>query len=425
MNRLLFVSIVFTLLASAAFANSTESEVTEEPLVYGKHIWFKSAILGTTTSMNIYLPSSFDRASSEHTYPVIFANGGHGEEFFLTLSGVVKHLGELDRMPESIVVSLNDSGYYPDTYTNGMWSSRDKLASYGDPELYVRHLEEELFPHLRKHYRADDYRTIIGVSGSALFPLYSLTHHPELFDLHILTTSHDMIGMGFHPDKDIIDQLVDIIKSNSDTKTALYFGVADDDIDRGDFDRDGKYQKNIERLRKSLSNISASGFKSKVELFPNERHYDMYIKAMLSAFEFVFPEKRWAKKFRELIAQPGDALANIEKHYAILSEEYGIKVLPKADRWNSVNSLRTISRVLLQDDRIQDCLSVAKRWAELRPGDAQPYHRMAEAHIKASQFQLANESIDMALSLVKTDQAWLTESLQKLRKEINSKGGSD
>lgn len=421
MNKSLLFSIILLLSTSLVHAGQPAPEVTEEPLVYGKHIWFKSDILGTTTSMNIYLPSSFEKASREHTYPVIFANGGHGEEFFLTLSGVVKHLGELDRMPESIVVSLNHSGYYPDAYTNGMWGSRDKISAYGDPEVYVKHLQQELFPYLQKHYRASDYRALIGVSGSALFPLYSLTHIPELFDMYIFTTSHDMIGMRFDEEMDMVEHMVRTVESRPKLRTTLYFGVADDDVDRNDPERDEKYQRNLARLRQALRGITTPGFKSKVEIIPNERHYDVYIKAMLSAFEFEFPEKRWAKKFRELIAQQGDAMSNIEQHYRTLSKEYGFNVLPKADRWNSVNSLRTISRVLLQDDRIQESMSVAKRWAELRPKDASPYYRLAQAHEKAQRFQSAIEAIDMALSLVTTEQGRLTESLEAMRADITAK----
>lgn len=346
MNKLVLFFSVYIMCSWPISLQATELKVTKESLSYGHVLEIESKILGKTTSINVHLPINFDEVSPEHTYPVVFATGPHGEEFFLTLSGIVKHMNELDRMPESIVVSLNDGGYFPEVLTNAMWGARETIGPYGEPDKYVECLKKELFPYLKSQFRANDFRMIIGVSGSALFPLYSLTHHPDLFDYHIFTTSHDMFGMSFKPDTDMIDLMMQTPKQRPKVTTALYFGVADDDIDRDDPDRDLKYQQNVDKLSNTIAQLNLPNFKGKVEVIENERHYDVYIKAMLSAIDFMFPEKRWAKKYRELIAEPGDAMDNIENHYLALSKEYGFSILPKGDRWNSVNCLRVISRVM-------------------------------------------------------------------------------
>ena len=104
-----FISILFLLsnTVNLVFADPNPVKVSSSPLEFGKNLTFESIILNKSLSMNVYLPESFEASSDENRYPVIFANGSHGAEFFHTLTGVVKHLGELDRMPESIVVSLN------------------------------------------------------------------------------------------------------------------------------------------------------------------------------------------------------------------------------------------------------------------------------------------------------------------------------
>jgi hypothetical protein len=400
MKKWILLLSIFLHSGNGVNASTRDHEVTITPIEYAKKIDFSSEILGRKTEMNLYLPTSFSASSMEHTYPVIVANGSHGKEFFHTLTGVVKHLGELDRMPVSIVVSLNDSGYYPATFTNGMWG-RDKLEAYEDPELYVRFLQQELFPYLKQNYQAADYTMLIGVSGSALFPLYSLTHHPDLFDYHILTTSHDMIGMGFVEDMDIIEHIQQTFENRSDIGTSLYFGVADDDINRNTPQRDAKYQDNMQRLMEMLQRVGQEKLKSKVEVIENERHYDVYIKALLSAFEFQFPEHRWAKKYRELIALPGNAMDNIEKHYQTLSAEYGFTILPKGDRWNSVNCLRLVSRNLTRDKRLDEAAEVAYRWAELRPFSPQPYERLAQIYIEQYRHKEALNAINQAIGLAR------------------------
>lgn len=404
MKTRIWVGVAFVLMVFQLSA----IEVKTSSIYFAQELQFKSAILGQTTSMNIYLPQSFDQASDDHTYPVIFANGGHGSEFFLTLSGVVKHLGELDRMPESIVVSLNDSGFYPDVYTNGMWSSRDKISSYGDPEKYVKHLTDELFPYLAKHYRAADFRMIIGVSGSALFPLYSLTHHPDLFNYHILTTSMDMVGMGFTNGKNMAEHLSKVLIEKPLSKTAFYLGVADDDLLKKP-----EYTANLELFERVLSPFSPEQFKMKIEVIPNERHYDVYIKALLSAFDFLFPEKRWAQKYRELIALPGDALTNIEQHYQELSKEYGFRVLPKADRWNSVNSLRVISRVVLQDGRTDEAIRLAEQWSHYRPSSPEPLERLSQAYEAKTDLKNAIVHQTRAVQLAQKFEHFGLEDLQE------------
>jgi hypothetical protein len=49
-----------------------------------------------------------------------------------------------------------------------------------------------------------------------------------------------------------------------------------------------------------------------------------------------------------LVAQPGDALDNIDGYYQELSRAYGFAILPRADRWNNVNSLRFLIRHLIR-----------------------------------------------------------------------------
>lgn len=373
----LFLGLVATqfCLAQEAAAKPSLGLVSTTPLVYGEQLILHSKILGEEVSFNVYLPQSFREASEDHVYPLVFINDSHGEEFFLTVSGLVKHLGELDRMPESIVVSLNDGGHIPEIDTHGMWGSTSTIDAWGNPEKYRRHLQKEVFPYFEKNYRAADFRMMIGVSGSALFPLYALAEAPELFQATFLVASADMIGMGLDSESTFIDSIVNSIPKSPHRKTTLYLGTADSDVNK-----DEPYRNNLRELVNRLKPLENKKLDFKSEVFEDEDHYNALVKSLLSAFEMVFPREKWSARYRDLAALPGDALANIDSFYQELSREYGFQILPKANRWNSVNCLRFMTRHLQQKERVSEAISVAQRWVQYRPRSPQAFGKLAELY---------------------------------------------
>jgi predicted alpha/beta superfamily hydrolase len=371
--------LLFTLFAfwtSNANANTENNlpEFSSSPIEFATKVSFHSKILDSTESFNIFLPSAFHESSDEHTYPVIFANDYHGQRFFLTLSGVVKHLSDLDRIPESIVVSLNTGGHTPEIYKNGMWNGRNSnnIPSSGSSKKYIEHIQQELMPYLKKVYRASDYTMLIGVSGSSFFPFYALTHQPEIFNSYIFLAAHDVIGMGFKADETILDTLKRTF-STAKAKTHLYFAVADDDAYRNP-----RFTQQVQQFTDALGPLAKNGLHGKVDILPNERHYDAYVKMLLGALDMQFPEHEWAPKYRDLIALPGKAMENIDAYYQKLSDKYAVNVLPKGDRWNSVNCLRWVSGQLQRENRLEEAHEVAARWVEYRPNSQPAKDKLAE-----------------------------------------------
>ena len=384
-------------------ASPRSAVVESTPRILGQRVVFRSEILSTDVSMNIYLPDSFELSSAEHTYPVIFINGEHGNQFFSTLVGIVKHLGDRERIPESIVVSLNDMGETPDIYTNGMWG-RDKIEGSPDSQRSLRHLENEVIPYLEKHYRANDYRLIIGVSGSCLFPIYSFTEAPELFDSHILIAAADMMGMGYQPKKTFLDAFQAALQKTPTRAAKLYVGVADSDLEKRP-----DYQANLDAVATRFERFERVDVKT--EVVANADHYAVFIKSMLSALDQNFPKARWSSRYRDLVAQPGDALANLDQYYAELSRTYGFKILPRADRWNNVNCLRFIIRHLIREGRASEAVSVARRRIEYRPRSAASFSGLADALEADGRLDAAIEAQEKAIALATTASSEEAEDL--------------
>ncbi|MEQ8534989.1 MAG: hypothetical protein RIB86_24255, partial [Imperialibacter sp.] len=102
-----------------AHAQSNNNELAAKepaPLTFAQQYVLHSNILNEDRRVNIFLPESFYEVSAQHTYPVLLLLE---DEFFMMVSGVVKHLSAVERIPETIVVSLVDGPHIPKFYTNG------------------------------------------------------------------------------------------------------------------------------------------------------------------------------------------------------------------------------------------------------------------------------------------------------------------
>lgn len=409
---ILLFTFIFTGKAQQSHESSV-SKISSSPITYAEKITFHSKILDENRIMNIYVPESFHVASKDHTYPVVMISGSHGVKFFQMISGIIRHLSSVTRMPEAIVISFEEETHYaPNVYANGMWGSREKLEFDASPDKFVRHLKEELFPYLKNQYRAADYRVIVGVSGSSVFPLHTFAKEPDLFQAHITVATADMIGMGYQPNTTFIDAFEESFVKNPNRKAQFYLGVSENDISK-----DKPYIKNMEELKKRLSPFTTNNLSLKVEVIPNEDHYACIIKALLSSLEMIFPKEKWSPRFRDIIKQPGNALKNIDAFHQNLSTIYGFSILPKAERWNSVNSLRFIGKKLLDDGRIEESIQVFKRRIQYRPQSPWAYSSLSEALEKDNQLNAAFKTQQKATVLAKEyDTKYLSEYEEQLAK---------
>lgn len=419
-NFLFLFILIPRLLVSQTDSGSGLTALSSNPLEFGQRITFRSEILDQTRIMNIRIPESFYEASDDHVYPVLFIDGAHGDQFFSMVAGMVRHLSSVSRMPETIVISFHDDLIYaPHVYSNGMWGTREMLDYGADPEKFERHLRQELFPYLKEQFRAADYRIIMGVSGSSLFSLHSFAKMPGLFDAHMLFAAADMLGMGYEKGKTFTDAFISRVEKDTQSKGQLYLSVAGDDVLRKS--NAEPYKKNLEALETGLQPYSSEDFKFKIEVVPNEGHYDYIMKGLLSALEMIFPKKNWSPKFRDLINEPGDALDNIDAFHYKLTAHYGFDILPKAERWNSVNSLRFIGGKLLNDGRVKEAVRVFERRVAYRPRSVAAWNSLAEALKSDGQTARADEAAKKATLLDQThtgSQPQMEEATALSKKEL-------
>lgn len=395
-----------------------ELSSTSIPLNYAQQDAFHSKVLGKERKFNIYLPESFHEASAEHTYPVLILLE---DEFFHMVSGVVRHLSSVERMPETIVVSILEMSYMPTVYTNGSTFWPMKQLSDEDPDPFTKHLKEELFPYLKASYRANDFRMIMGLSPTSVYTFHTFVKEPGLFNVHIAIAAGDMLGMGYEEGERFIDLLSNEVQNTPDKKRYLY--VTSPDSDAGSHSPEIK--ENIEELNRILGNYRSENFAFVSRVFPNEGHYDVALPALLEALDLIFPKDDWSARYRDMVSAPGNALENIDAYYQELSAKYGFAVLPRAERWNSVNRLSWIGPYLLRQGRTAEGIEILERRAAYRPKSTSALEELAQAYQAANELEKALATITRAYNLSKelgsqNSQHYLVQ-LEALKKEINGK----
>jgi len=370
----------------------------QAPVIIGTEMVLKSVILKKEIPIKVSLPTSFSVSSTLHTYPVIFIEGKHGIEFFQAVSGIVKHLSGVERMPETIVVAINGDSPTADIYHHDIWGARtpEKWTSWGEPNKYHAFFKEELLPLLKKRYRANDSRAVIGVSGSSFFPFYNLTLQDNLFDTYVFLKTSDIVGMGYSADSTLIDALETRLTDPSKPKPLLFFANTREGLS---FDK--RYQDNFNELSRRLSSIKNLPFSSK--LYDNEGSYDALLKTMLDVIELKYPKQAWSANYQDIVNKPGNALENLDKYFQQLSEHYGFTILPRSARFNNINELSSLSGYLINLKRTVEAVQVAKRYTEYHPKSWQAYESLAKALEANGKVDGAILTVKSALKLTDTD----------------------
>jgi tetratricopeptide (TPR) repeat protein len=294
-------------------------------------------------------------------------------------------------------VSLVDEATNPTVYTNGsdFWPKEWKQIEGGNPDLFTHYLRKELFPYLKEKYRANDFRIIIGLSGGSIYTLHTFIKEPDLFDAHIAIAAGDILGMGYREGERFIDLIVTRLNENPVAKGYLYITSADSDGGGNS----PMIKANLEELNKLLTPHRTSSFKFLSKIFPNEGHYDVALPALEEALTLIFPKEKWFAKYRDIINKPGNAMTNIDAFYHELSSEYGFEVLPRAERWNSINRLSWIGPFLLRQGNTAEAIEVIERWVEYRPKSTLALSELAKAYESNGDHDKAISKLEKALEM--------------------------
>jgi len=378
--------VAFFIMTASAKEKAQTSQTTSalevidtQAIVDGQRYFLKSKILNETRIIDVSLPEQYHASSYKKTYPVILVLDG--QFMFDSVTGVVRHLSSVDRMPESIIIGMPNpkgkrSHYSPNLYINGSlnWGEEGKVDFGDKPEHLIEFFKQELFPFIHSTFRAANFKTLVGLSPTSAFTLHTVWKAPELFQAHIAIAAGDVLRLAYEPNKSIAKTIHNFYRENPNNKSYLYVSSAD-----GDLVDDANIKKYLDDFSTSLLALNNKNLRVKAELINNETHYGVVMRSILAAMETFYPVEKWSVDYMTLARKSGNALDNIEKHYQNLSNDYGFTITPKVNRFHNINSLNWIGHRLIRDGRIAEAIEVFQRWQDLYPNDPLAHKSLSEA----------------------------------------------
>lgn len=357
-----------------------------------EYLSIDSKYIDETRTVTINLPSEYRNSTKK--YPLILVLD---EDLLMnTTSAIVNQLSNTSRMPESIVVSVNSGKKHRNHFAPNLYNNhRNRLYNYGNhQDDFIKFLEFELLRSLEEKYRIAAFKTFIGFSPSSVIGLYTILHKPNLFQAYICFAAGNIIGDGFNEDERLIEELVGLYGKKEVKQNYLYIVSGSKDADAQPY-----ININIKDFNDKLSRLNSNIIHTKAETIQGEGHTDVILPGLISAFEFIFPKEKWFVNYLDLIDKEGSPKANITSFYDQLSDYYGFKIYPNADRLYSMSCLKNIGRNLLRNKKTNEAIELYKYWVELYPLSHLSHYYLGLAYKEKKQINSALVSFKRAAEL--------------------------
>jgi len=349
MKKIVYIiSITALVLNSCQISESNKNTKTStEQIVIGESTTIFSEILGENRNVLLSLPTNYNR--NIHSYPVIIVLDA--EYLFELTNAIVKIKVSRNEMPESIIVGIpNSPGRRYDMAMQLSYSDGKTFFGNANGEKikdYLTFFDEELFPFLRKNYRVNNHKSIIGMSPTFGPVLEAFWTKPDMFDGYIVLAAE--LALKTTSGQTIQERILKAIQDIKRPKSAIYIGKASDDLKRRP---NGEALAYIE-LNQKLENTANPNINYRVEILENENHYGMSISGIEHGLKTIYPFTTWDIPYREFWNSENPA-NEIEKFYNNLSDQYGFEILPLEDSFYAAQSLLGTARRLKREGRTRE-----------------------------------------------------------------------
>ena len=188
MKQLIILIILFTITHSTTAQHTDPRYDGKKVFPFGVIETINSQELSEKRILNIYLPDGY-HPDSLTTYPTIYVLDGSANEDFPHIAGLAQFMNMYHLLPKSIVVGIANVDRYRD-FTSPSSDKRDKksLPTSGGSKKFINFLEKEVQPFVKKNFKTNGYRTIIGQSLGGLVATEILLKKPYLFNDYIIVS---------------------------------------------------------------------------------------------------------------------------------------------------------------------------------------------------------------------------------------------
>jgi predicted alpha/beta superfamily hydrolase len=242
----------------------------KEIIISGAWQKLDSKILKEERQFAVYLPPSY-KTNTETKYPVMFVFDGD-ESRFRAITGLVESLSTntLGRqIPEFIVVAIPNTDRNRDltpTAVNFTFKGQmlDELETSGGATKFLGFIEHELIPHIKRTYRTNETRLLVGESFGGLLAAHTLLLHPLLFTDYLITDA-----TYIWDDNYLNRKVKESIKAKQSIKAKVYLSLANNqhlgEIGITNYQWGKKFAKH-------LKSLSVGSLQVNSQYFENETH---------------------------------------------------------------------------------------------------------------------------------------------------------
>ena len=243
----------------------------------------QSTILGETRVLNIYLPEGYVQNDTAG-YPVIYLLDGSADEDFVHVAGLIQFstMSWVNRMPPSILVGIANTDRRRDfSFPTTIAADKDLFPTTGKSADFIRFLADELQPYIKKQYRTNNSKTIIGQSLGGLLATEILLKQPNLFTEYIIISPSLWWDNG-----SLLTYDAAIFKSDFTETVNVYIGVGKEGLTPGQFPRVMEVDANL--LYDLILQKKAPAVNVHFDYMPDENHATVSHQAVYNAIGILF-----------------------------------------------------------------------------------------------------------------------------------------
>ena len=283
-----FILLFCFCLCSGTLLSQVRSQ--SKPFILGEIFEINSLELAERRTLNIYLPAGYNRADSSR-YPVIYLLDGSADEDFIHVTGLVQfnNFPWINRIPESIVVGIANINRKRDfTYPSSIEEDKKHVPGTGHSDRFIAFIEKELQPFIKKEYKVNDSKMIIGQSLGGLLATEILLKKPKLFNKYIIISPSLWWDNG-----SLLKQNSSLLSEGFSQSTGIYIGVGKEGLSPGNIPHVMEVDANLlaEKLKSGKSKTVHIHF----DYLPDEDHATITHQAIFNAFRLLYPLKERKK----------------------------------------------------------------------------------------------------------------------------------
>ncbi|NKB66772.1 MAG: hypothetical protein GKR89_06915 [Candidatus Latescibacteria bacterium] len=280
----------------------------------GEQFTFASKVLDEERPYWVHLPASYNDASTQQRYPVLYLLDGGGL-FHATTSGAVPFMSHSNQIPELIIVAIATTNGIRDltpTHSQVGADGRDRPAwtDSGGGGTFLQFLGDELLPEIESSYRTLPYRILVGSSIGGLFTLQALLDAPDIFQSHIAIDPS-----LWWDDQVLVHRAAREFAGAQERRGAVYISLANN---QQQVFGPVMMQAGL-AFAQSLAAANSGRFRSRHEYFEKEDHGSVFLQSLYHGLQYVFDE------YKPSLAIDPSALV---QHFERISARLGVKLLP-------------------------------------------------------------------------------------------------